>query len=490
MRDKPNLLFIIAGEFRHDSLTIAGNDRLRTPCLDELASSSAVFRRAYCSQPVSPTSRGSIMTGLYPHTSGVTAHKIPLAADIPTLVELMGDPEYATAYMGLWVLGREIDRQHGFDTWVSIEDGYRNNPGEPDCLGRQSSYGEFLKDNGYLHDEVGRGLPKYSRFFSTRLPEAMSKPAFLSQQASDFIAENREQPFVLYVSFLEPHPPNASVNDNLYEPNQVILPPAFGAKPSRDIPLRSFYNRKFHSEHIADRHGCFAEVLTDERAWRRLIARYWGQITLVDRHVGKILDRLSEADLDRDTVVVFTSDHCDMMGELGMLRKSVQYESAVRVPLLIRMPGARHLVVDEAVSQVDLVPTLLESLGRRTKADLDGVSLMPVIRAEEHLFEDVVVEWNEPDGAAKQFALYRGGEHEDRFDKVVAAAARSLMTQEGWKLSLSEAGEHELYDLKSDPFETDNLYFKNKAGKKIAELTDRLLQWQRRTGDRVSFPSM
>ena len=118
-----------------------------------------------CSQPTSPASRGTILTGLHPHRSGVTGHKIPLSEDVPTFVELLKDPDYEKAYMGLWVLGNEIDRQHGFDTWVSIEDGYRNNPKEKDCGGRQSSYADFLSGAGFRQDDVKRDLPIFSRYF-------------------------------------------------------------------------------------------------------------------------------------------------------------------------------------------------------------------------------------------------------------------------------------------------------------------------------------
>ena len=475
----------MADEVRHDVFPFSGNTRIHLPHLDRLAGKSAVFRRAYCSQPVSPCSRSTILTGRYPHNTGVLQHGVPLAKDVPTLVELMSESDYKSAYMGLWVLGHEIDRQHGFNHWVSIEDGYRNMPGEADCGGRHSSYAQFLTDHGFRPDALKRGLPLFSRYFCTRLPERFSKASFLAQKAVEFIRGNAGAPFILYVSFLEPHPPNASVNDDLYRPEEVDLPPAFHLEPSEDIPLRCRFNRRFYGDHPADRHGCSVEPLSDEDAWRRYIARYWGKISLVDQQIGKIIEELVAREIEKNTIIVFTSDHGDMMGDFRMLAKGVQFESSVRVPLMVHIPGITNesLLVDGPISQVDIVPTLLELLEEKANDDLDGLSLLPVIMRSQTPSHDVFIEWNGPDGADKWCAPYFSGEEKKRVDAITSAPVRTIVTQDNWKLSRSAAGEHELYDLNTDPLETKNLFSNGSFTERIEELTQRIAAWQQRVND-------
>ncbi|MGD8238043.1 MAG: sulfatase-like hydrolase/transferase, partial [Armatimonadota bacterium] len=142
--EKPNLLFIWTDEQRADTMAVYGNKKIRVPNLNKLASESYVFQRAYITQPVSTPSRCSVMTGLWPHQSGCVANNIPLRPDTPCLNELVADPEYRTAYMGKWHLGDEIFAQHGFEEWVSMEDGYWKYYREHQDQKLRSSYHHFL----------------------------------------------------------------------------------------------------------------------------------------------------------------------------------------------------------------------------------------------------------------------------------------------------------------------------------------------------------
>ena len=221
-----------------------------------------------------------------------------------------------------------------------------------------------------------------------------------------------------------------------------------------------------------------------------MIARYWGQITLVDRQIGSILDELKMCGLEENTIVVFTSDHSEMMGDLGMLRKAVLFEPSIRVPLMMHFPGLtdRRIMIDGPVSQVDLVPTLLDAFHQSVETKLDGTSLLPLIRGERKLTGDAFVEWNGPDGAVKWFEPYMDGPDGARMEAAAGAASRTVITREGWKLSLSEADEHELYDLNSNPSETKNLFFPGASATR-QQLTEKLLAWQKRTGDSVDLIS-
>ncbi|MGM0494441.1 MAG: sulfatase family protein, partial [Armatimonadota bacterium] len=122
---RPNLLFLYTDEQAAKTMSAYGNDHIETPNLDRLADGSIVFENTYVTQPVCTPSRSSLLTGLYPHSSGCTANNVPLPQDVECLPELADFSDYRTAHMGKWHLGDEIFAQHGFDEWVSIEDGYR-----------------------------------------------------------------------------------------------------------------------------------------------------------------------------------------------------------------------------------------------------------------------------------------------------------------------------------------------------------------------------
>src|SRR5438874_933208 len=186
--DKPNLLFIWTDEQRADTMAAYGNNRFHVPNLNKLASGSIVFDRCYDTQPVCTPARSSVMTGLWPHTSGCVTNNIVLKREIPAMPELLGDSAYRTAYMGKWHLGDEIFAQHGFQEWVSIEDVYDKHytAGEP----ARSSYHRFLLEQGYKPDEG----PKFSRDFAVRLPIEHGKPAFLARESSAFIRKHQDQP--------------------------------------------------------------------------------------------------------------------------------------------------------------------------------------------------------------------------------------------------------------------------------------------------------
>ena len=122
--DKPNLIFIWTDEQQPFTMSVYGNDRIKTPNLNKLAGESIVFKHAYVTQPVCTPSRSSTMTGLWPHTSGCVSNNIPLPENVPCLPELINDTDYRTAYFGKWHLGDEIYAQHGFEEWEAIEDSY------------------------------------------------------------------------------------------------------------------------------------------------------------------------------------------------------------------------------------------------------------------------------------------------------------------------------------------------------------------------------
>ena len=179
--DKPNLLFLWADQQLADTRAAYGSHRYRVPAMNKLASQSVVFERCYTSQPVYSPNRSSIMSGLWPHTSGCTTNNIALGKDTPTQPELLNDPDYRTAFMGKWHLGDEIFPQHGFQEWVSIDDGYWRYYSDGRDPSSRSTYYHYLTKQGYQPDtETG-----FSRGFCVRLPMEHTKSAYVGRQAAD-----------------------------------------------------------------------------------------------------------------------------------------------------------------------------------------------------------------------------------------------------------------------------------------------------------------
>jgi len=484
----PNLLFLYTDEQAFNTLAAYGNPRIEMPSLNRLAQTSSVFEQAYVTQPVCTPSRSTLLTGLYPHTNGCTENNIPLRPDIPCLPEMITRGEYVTGHFGKWHLGDEIFGQHGFDEWVSIEDGYRAYYGPNRDHTTKSSYHQFLVDNGIT--------PSHGEFFgrgqATRLPEEYGKPAFLGQEASRFIRANQSKPFALYVNFLEPHMPFFGPRDDQYNPTDIPLPSNADATPGPEQPLKV----RLMAEHYR-RKGFGNLDLKNGPDWQRMIANYWGLCSLVDTHVGTILQTLDDCGLTENTIIVFTSDHGDMMGSHGLIAKCVMYQEAVRVPLLIRLPGQRRgKRVKGVVSQIDVVPTLLDLLGQALPDHLQGQSLKPVLESEDPVLTDnIFIEWNGPNnglGDVRSKVQMPEWMAEKASPAEIATACsdpvRTVITADGWKLNCSPLGEHELYNLHEDPGETENRFSKPRHAALRSKLLSEIRTWQKHTADTVTLP--
>ncbi|MCZ6678057.1 MAG: sulfatase-like hydrolase/transferase [Candidatus Poribacteria bacterium] len=481
MTKKPNLLFIFTDQQRADTLRCYGNDQIHVPALNTLAEESFVFENAYVSQPVCSPSRATMLTGLWPHTCGVPSCNVPLPADVPTIAELLSD-EYATAYMGKWHLGDEIFPQHGFETWVGSEDSYRHSYSDAARLSHLSDYHHFLLENGFEPDAENQGERIFSRHAEASLAEEFTKATYLGERAAQFIRDSGDQPFALCVSYLEPHPPHTGPLNDLYEPWSLPTGPSFMQKPPANAPL---ITRLMAAYYMASEE--YGYDLQTEEGWRSVRARYWGNVTLVDRSVEKILRALDESGQADNTIVVFTSDHGEMVGDHGILGKTVMYEESVKVPMLMRVPmlGVAQKRISGNFSHIDLVPTLLKLMGVPIPENLQGESRVPVLHGEASLEgNDAFIEWNGSDGHPPASI----GEAE--VNRSMAPPLRTIVSADRWKLNLYARGQCELYDLNADAFEMENLFDSPDHRNRIRDLTERLRQWQERTGDKETLPKV
>ena len=469
--NRPNLLFIWTDQQRCDTLAVYGNTQIRMPNLNRLATESVVFRNSYVTQPVCTPSRGSIMTGLWPHQSGLLANNMHLSRETKCFPEMVHDSAYRTGYLGKWHLGDELWKQHGFDEWISIEDNYINyySPGRD--RSQRSTYDAYLIRKGYKHNNKKKDI--FSRPYVSTLAFEDSKPKYLEIQAVDFLERHRNDNFILYVNFLEPHTPvNGPFND-MHNPDELDRNPNVDCNLGDDDPL--LYRNKAEN---------YKKQMKD---WKNINAKYFGLCSEIDIAIGGILGKLDSLGLRDNTIVVFTSDHGDMMGSHGFFNKSVMYSEAVKVPWLVRWPelSPKQRVITQNVSHIDLVPTLLELLGKQKPNEIPGKSLVPLIRGQVKDNGDVFVEWNAgPGGDDDEEGFKKTGTEDDNVSK--SANIRTIVTQDGWKLCLSDYDKSQLFNLNDDPGECKNLYYGKNHRDAIEKLRKRILDWQNSVNDTVS----
>lgn len=477
-KEKPNLLFIWTDEQRADTMRVYGNSQIQTPNLNKLAEESVVFQNAYVTQTVCTPSRSTVLTGLWPHQNGCTANNIPLAETVKCLPEILNDPDYRTGYFGKWHLGDEIFAQHGFEEWRSIEDGYRKyyRPGrDPN---RKSDYWHHLKSRGF---EPDTNAGDFSRGLVSRLPIGHSKTKFLEMQAIDFLTRHQRDPFLLHINFLEPHMPFSGPLNDLHAADAIELPASYFQYTSDREPLRYQLIRERYLQK-----GFEGKDLKTEAGWRRLLANYWGLVSQVDRSLGAILATLERLNLAENTIVVYTSDHGDMMSAHRLLAKTVMYEEAARIPWLLRFPGRfRSQIFRPRVSHIDLIPTLLELMHQSIPENLPGKSLAPVLSGKRAVDPEIFLEWHPAN--RNQIPEEAAALPENHQKQAVAASIRTVITQNGWKLCRSDLDNSQLFNLQQDPGELNNLYYQSAFHSKIQELEQKITEWQQRTGDLLQF---
>jgi len=464
---EPNLIVFLTDQQRADTIICDGSRRVYAPNLCKLASESVVFERAYVTQPLCVPSRASLLTGMWPHQTGCTKNGISLDPRIRTFAELIGDDSYHPAYMGKWQLGSEAKRQRGFSDWISIEG--------------ISDYSRFLDSRGYVPDKPDGS---FSERMVSQLPLEISKPRFLEEHACEFIEKYRRNPFVLFVSFVEPHSPyNGPLN--LEHPLEDVDLDATALAPVNDnIPLRYKLMREWQqAEAMLDRKRLptlyFFGVTPEE--YRAMKQRYLGLVTMVDQSIGRILSCLEQNELLDKTIVVHTSDHGDMLGAHHLFGKEVMFEEAVRVPYFVRLPGQRQgLRVLQAVSHIDFLPTLLDLLGNPKPDQCAGKSLKPLFHGETMSPENIFMEWS-----PNRFKVLKGTKLAPRrtIKRAMNESTRAVISPEGWKLCLRDQDLNELYNLQTDPIEAHNLYYQADYRAIIEHATRDILSWQQTIDD-------
>ena len=472
-RRKRNLVIFLPDQQRADTLACYGNGKVHAPNLNKLASQCVIFDRAYVTQPVCSPSRASLMSGLWPHTTGCTNNGFTLDRGLATLPELIGD-SYRGGYVGKWHLREQPPTQRGFHEWVSVEG--------------VSDYSKFLVGHGLKPDHEKGG---FAALTISNLPLELSQPKFVQERACEFIERHRSDPFILVVAFVEPHSPYNSPFNNEHPVDDVgVDPTALRPAADDDTPLRYRLTREWQKDRAAqDKSGTVRQFhfgLTVED-YRNLKQKYLGLVTFVDQCIGSVLACLESTGLTDDTVIVHTSDHGDLLGAHHLFGKGVMFEQAVRVPYLIRVPGQRPHMVMQPVSHIDFLPTLIELLDRPKASQPVGKSLMPLIRGEKTQPEDIFIEWNPYKKRGKRVKKGTSLASEDLINRAISESTRTVISTDGWKLNLRDMDLHELYNLNEDPLEKENLYYSGRHAEIIARCADLIRQWQTATNDTVDL---
>ena len=413
MARKPNVVFLLTDQWRLQALGYAGNSQVQTPKIDQLAGESVNFKHATSGYSVCCPWRASFLTGQYPLTHGVIVNDVPISSDAVGLGEAFQREGYNTAFLGKWHVdgrGRSAyippERRLGFEYFKALE-----------CTHDYNSSAYYAGD-----DSLKRHWDGYDVFAQTD-----DARRYIQAQAGD-------APFALVLSWGPPHNP--------YE----TAPPEF----------RAMYD----PANIQLRPNVPPQMEDKAREW---LAGYYAHCSAIDHSVGSILRTLEDLSLAEDTVLVFASDHGDMLGSQGTVRKQKPWEESIRVPFLLRYPARYGRQAREAapfLNAHDIMPTLLGVCGLPCPDTVDGRDFSPALDGETIASDGALLacfhpfgEWSRPLGGRE----YRG---------IRTARYTYCRTLDGPWL---------LYDNEVDPFQLDNLVNRWEVVEVQAQL-DALLQ--------------
>lgn len=453
MGDKrPNILFITTDEQRFDCLGAYGNPVIQTPHLDRLAAEGVRFDRAYVQNPMCMPSRMAMMTGRYCSEHGVNINCVglPEHEQAHTMMRYLRDAGYTTAAIGKMHMMPKWG-PFGF-TYLDLVEGKADD---------NNQYIDYLKAKG-LNGKQREAKGEKGSFgtFTNALDAGDTIDAFVGRRAAAWLREREDEaPFFLWVSFSNPHfpfdPPEPYAS--MYDPDEVPGPVWREGEMQDKPPQRQLQQERGYDE------ATEAEV-------RRIIANYYGNVTLVDDQIGEILDIMAEKGWMDDTLIAFTSDHGDHLGDHRLLHKSgvTFYDISVRVPYLVRYPRLfpKGAVCEALVEAIDLPATFLDVAGVEPPPTMQGRSLVG-------LAEGALDDWR--DDAFSEIDLninprMHGPNDPDSRDYVAMICTRS------WKyVHFPNLGIGELYDLVNDPHELTNLFYNPAYADKVAEMRLRLL---------------
>jgi len=475
---RPNVLFMIADHARHDAVACNHNPDMssslasvvKTPNLDRLARSGVTFRNSYTTNPICVPARACITTGNYSHKcTDSKANGGSIRDGQPKLARHFAESGYATIAVGKlhYVPYSPPGRPrllHGFQVAELNEEGRILRQYDPKGeLEGLEDYHDYLKGVGWGGYERAHGAGNNDVHPTVSpLPAEHYADAWVADRAiarlREHLGRDADRPFLLMASFTKPHSPYDPPRpyDAMYDPRK--MPPPLGGWDDEDLLSGRDVELRGH----AKRYG-----------WDRLPpqtvqlirARYCGLMSFQDVQVGRLLDFLEEAGIAGDTIVIYTADHGDLLGDLGRLFKSTMYDGASRVPMLWRAPGLipddGPPVREQLACSVDFFPTLCSLTGVPAPCAMDGVDLSEALR--------------DPDARGREYLVSQS---------LDPPTQKYMVRTPQWKYLYSElGGVEELYDVRRRDHELHNLAAEPDLAPEVARLRDTLIRWCIENGD-------
>ncbi len=470
-----NILLLMSDQHKPRCMSIDGDPFAKTPNLDALARSGLRFNSAYCTNPVCTPSRASLLTGLYTHNHKAWDNTTLWPFEKKTIAHYLEPAGYMSALIGKMHF---VDAQtHGFDYHIDFNDwgqylGPKMKLYEDELGHRNSGSGvpqidDLWRDSGDPWDgtrelDARQGQVMIGR--PSKMEEKDQFDSFVARESIRFLKNHgKEQPFFLITSFLKPHDPFTPAKRfaDMFHADDMKLPDTYGKVDLKTVPRD--VRRSIETQ------GNNPEIKDPAQARQRM-AMYYANLAQMDDCVGKVLNTLRELGLEDDTIVLYTSDHGEMLGEHGMWHKFMFYESSVCVPLIFRVPGVTtaNTISRTPVSLTQVVPTLLDLCGIPVPRGLDGDSLQADMKTPGRTRETTVF---------SEFNLQK-------------PAAKYMIRRGDFKLNYYVNDIAELFDLKNDPKEMKNLAALPAYKPKLDELKSQLFAWYAPPEKHVSEPGV
>ncbi len=469
---RPNVLFIMLDQWRFDCLGANGNAIVRTPHLDKLAARSANFTQTCVQAPVCVPSRLSFFSGRYPHSHKNRVNYTPYRQPEPMMQRLFREAGYRTGSVGKLHFHpptAEHARETGFDR-VLLDDG----------IGHTDRFSDYVKwrnandpNAGVPYHKTVDNAPPGQNPFRAAIDRQYAPTAWTGRETRVMLRELAadSRPFFLFSSYFKPHSPHTVPQpyDALYNDTAIPLPKRVDLEYIHRLPLPV---RKMILRGTPP-------YAMDRGRLQWMYRSYYGAVTWLDEEVGATLAELERSAAAGNTIVIVSSDHGDQMLEHGLFGKNVFFESSVRIPLLVSLPGrVRPGVYSELIETVDVLPSLLELCALPVPEHIRGRSFAPLVAGERSLYE--------PRGAL--FAenimpeVITNGDRGHFFipGKGVTGVRHpdaKMVRTNRWKMNYYVGRGGELYDLEDDPGEWNNLYDDPGRQGVVRELKDRLLDW-------------
>lgn len=488
MTDIQNILFIMADQLRADHLACYGHPYIKTPNLDALAKKGVRFTRAFVNSGVCGPSRMSYYTGRYPSTHGATWNRVPLSIGEITIGEylrehgldlvLAGKTHVLPDSEGLARLqidgGSELGyllKRGGF-TEIDRYDGHHE-PGE------ESGYPAYLRSKGYISKDpwtdfvisaINEKKEKVSGWYmrNAKYPAAVkeehSETAYMTNQALKYISKKRDNPWVMHLSYVKPHWP-------------YIAPAPYHAMyaPDQCLPVVREQKEKENAHPVLQAYRQQEESISFslDECIRTVRPAYQGLITQLDHHIGRLIEHLDKKNILNKTLIIFTSDHGDLLGDHWLGEKELFYDAVQQVPLIIVDPRksadkTRGIAITEMVQAVDILPTILEALNLPIPEHrLEGRSLIPLINNTYDSWDNTV--YSELDYSYRKARLILNRTPEN-------SRAWAIRNEKWYYVYWMDLPE-QLFDLENDPLQLQDLGCSPSYEGVREQFRQQLLEW-------------